>query len=129
MSIERGQDIIDSRDVDERILEIEQEMEDLKDESPWDYAQADDYEDLHEELQSLVGFRDENKDSGEWDYGQIFIHVNYFEEYVQGLVVEIGDLPSDIPGYIEIDWEATSENVRMDYSLVDFDGEEYLTRP
>lgn len=129
MSIERGQDIIDSRDVDERILEIEQEIESDADEPL--SLDADEREILLDELQTeldtLYTFRND-ANNGEWDYGQTFIHVSYFQEYVQELVVDIGDLPSDIPHYIEIDWEATAENVRQDYAWVDFDGEEYLTR-
>ncbi len=130
MSIERGQDIIDSRDVDERILEIEQEIESDADEPlSLDAGEREILlDELNEELTRLTDFRDENKDGGEWDYGQTFIHADAFLDYVQEMVVDIGDLPSDIPYYIAIDWEQTAENVRMDYSYVDFDGEEYLTR-
>ena len=44
------------------------------------------------------------------------------------LVSDIGDMPREIPPYIEIDWEATAENIRADYMSVDFDGVTYYVR-
>ena len=62
-------------------------------------------------------------------YGiDVIIHEDYFEEYVEQLLKDIGILPDDFPSFIEIDWEATADNVRMDYAAIEYKGETYLTR-
>jgi hypothetical protein len=49
-------------------------------------------------------------------------------DYCQELLEDIGDIPKGLPGYIVIDWEATAENLKADYSTVDFDGQTYYYR-
>ncbi len=44
------------------------------------------------------------------------------------LLEDIGDLPSDLPSYIEIDWDKTADNLRVDYSEVEYQGTTYLVR-
>lgn len=59
---------------------------------------------------------------------EALIHEDYFKTYAQELVQDIGDLPNGIPSYIEIDWEATADNIRQDYTSVEFDGVTYYVR-
>lgn len=56
------------------------------------------------------------------------IRESYFTEAMRELVSDIGDLPKDVPGYLVIDWEATAENLKVDYTAVDFDGVTYYVR-
>jgi chromosome segregation ATPase len=154
-------DVIDSRDVIERIEELEDERQelvgaidgakdDLKDaqddtsvlqtdaaeESTLfqkigdaESALIDWDEEKGEELTALKNLADEGaNESSEWSSGETLIWEDYFAEYAQQLVEDIGDLPSNIPGYIVIDWEQTAENLKVDYSTVDFDGETYYIR-
>lgn len=44
------------------------------------------------------------------------------------LCKDIGDIPRGMPSYIEIDWEKTADNLKVDYTAVDFDGETYWIR-
>jgi len=37
------------------------------------------------------------------------------EEFVQELLESCGDIPSNLPAYIYIDWEQTARDVMMDY--------------
>jgi len=37
-------------------------------------------------------------------------------DFVQNLVEDCGDIPSDLPSYIHIDWESTARDIMMDYS-------------
>jgi len=37
------------------------------------------------------------------------------ESFTQNLLEDVGDIPRDLPWYIEIDWEGTAENIMMDY--------------
>lgn len=56
------------------------------------------------------------------------IHDSYFVEYCEELCKEICDIPQDLPGYLVIDWEATADNLRVDYTSVEFDGVTYCVR-
>ena len=51
-----------------------------------------------------------------------------FEDYVRELLVDCGYISKDFPYWIEIDWEATSENVKQDYSELEYKGETYYFR-
>ena len=146
-----GDDVVDSRDVDERIEELEQERDDLvdirdeasealEDAEPEDHAQAEaDLEEAVEaltewdnssegsELNDLKAFRDEVSNS-EWTYGLTLISEDYWVEYAEELCKDIGAIPADVPSYIEIDWEATAENLKVDYSQADINGNTYYYR-
>lgn len=82
-----------------------------------------------EELAILKAFADEAEGyADDWKHGATLIRESYFTEYCQEMVQDIGDLPKDIPSYIEIDWKATARNLRMDYTEAEFDGVTYLVR-
>ena len=68
--------------------------------------------------------------AGDWQYGEALIRDSYFTEYAKQLVTDIGDLPFNLPGYIEnnIDWSGVADDIQMDYTSVDFDGVEYWIR-
>jgi vacuolar-type H+-ATPase subunit E/Vma4 len=92
-------------------------------------ALADWEADYGEELAALEALADEGENAAsDWRHGATLIRDSYFTEYCQELVSDIGDMPREIPGYIVIDWEATADNLRVDYTEVEFDGETYLIR-
>lgn len=116
-------DVIDSRDIIKRIADLEQSIEDKKaliDDEDWEV-------DL-DELAELKKLANQCEGVGDWEYGEGLIRRSYFEEYVKELLKDCGDLPQNIPWYIEIDWEKTAQNIEYDYTSVDFDGVEYLIR-
>lgn len=53
---------------------------------------------------------------------------NEFEDYCEELVTDCGYISRDFPMWIEIDWTATANNVKRDYSEVEFRGESFLYR-
>ena len=58
------------------------------------------------------------------DYcGDTLINEDSFTDYV----IELAD-SVDIPNWIVVDWEATAENVAMDYTVVEFEGETWYMR-
>lgn len=83
-----------------------------------------------DELQTIEEIDDlENEISNsEWDYGLILIPEKDFEDYVRELITDCGYISNDFPSWIEIDWETTAENVKADYSEVEFRGETYYYR-
>ena len=84
---------------------------------------ADEYNSIREidELESDMSSR-------EWSYGINMIPEDDFEDYAKDLVEYCGYISKDFPSWIEIDWEATSNNIKQDYSEVNFRGETYLYR-
>jgi len=84
-----------------------------------------DAEDL-DELDELEDISDEI--GSEWSHGVQLIPEDDFVDYCQELCEDIGDIPKYLPGYIVIDWDATCNNLRQDYSEIEFRGETYLYR-
>jgi hypothetical protein len=155
MSIDNTKDIIDSREIIERIEELEatkqsyfdaveeakaayeyHDSENTKETPEWsDLVEAEkalaDWctSDEAEELEALEALAEECEQySSDWIHGETLIRRSYWVEHVQDLLADCGDIPRDIPHYIEIDWEATARNIEADYASVDFDGVEYLIR-
>jgi len=116
--ISNSDDVIDSRDVIARIEELEGMGIDknlaLKD---------------LDELNALRALQEEAEGyAPDWQHGATLIRDSYFEDYCEELCKDIGALPQDIPSYIEIDWAATAENLKVDYTSADFDGVTYWVR-
>lgn len=127
-----AREIFDSREVEERIEELEGDLADELDIEDDDAKAAalalKCLSEEYDEYVELTKFRDE-VDSREWSHGLTFISDGRaFVNYAQELVTDIGDLPNGIPNYIVIDWEATAENIKQDYSEVEFQGTTYLYR-
>lgn len=66
--------------------------------------------------------------AGDGMRGTTLIRESYFADYAEELIKDIGALPEEVPSYIVIDWEATANNIRVDYTETDFDGVTYLFR-
>lgn len=122
MTISSTDDIIDSRDVIARIQELKDEKFDFEEENL-----GEEWED-NEELDALESLESDAQYYGDWAHGATLINSNYFTEYCEALCVDIGAVSSDLPDYIVIDWEQTAENIKADYSEIDFDGESFFIR-
>lgn len=136
-------DIIDTRDLVDRFNELEEELEEFEailalynsNVSEYDTLEqfkdwySDEYE-LYEELEKLRELREDLSGADEdFEDGIILIAEDYFTAYCKDLVEDIGDMPV-FPGYmlVEIDWDVTADNLRVDYSEVTIDGNTYLYR-
>jgi hypothetical protein len=116
---------IDSRDIEARICELEDE--ETACETPEAIASWVNSEE-GEELVSLRALKEDAEGYCDWDGGATLIREDYFVEYCKELIRDIGDLPKYIPDYIEIDWDVTAENLKVDYTETSFDGVTYLVR-
>lgn len=125
-TISNTDDVIDSRDVIERIEALESERDSWEDETTdWVNANPDDYA----ELVALTSLREEAGDyTPDWQYGATLIRDSYFTDYARELCEDVGDIPRNIPYYIVIDWDATARNIQQDYTSVEFDGVTYWVR-
>lgn len=131
MSIYNTDDIIDSREIIDRIEELRQMRSEMLEEARETGCAKGTWETTEEaeELCALVSLAKEaENESSDWSYGATLIARSYFVEYVQDMLADIGDIPRNLPDYIEIDWAATARNIEADYVTIDFDGVEYLIR-
>lgn len=121
-------DIIDSRDIIERIKELEVERDD------YDPSVGGSWQDTHqddaEELAILIALQDEASGySPDWTYGSTLVRDSYFETYAQELADDLG-LTRDNESwpYTCVDWERATAELRQDYTCISFDGVDYWIR-
>lgn len=81
--------------------------------------------DEQDELTELEALSEE---VSEWSSGNQLIPEDDFEDYCKELCEDIGDIPRDFPSYIVIDWESTAQNLKADYSEIEYQGTTYLYR-
>lgn len=110
---------IDSRDIISRLEELENE-----------YGEhGEDFEDV-EELEALRALNEKGEDATvDWRYGVTLIHEDYFEQYAEELAEDIALINRNALWPLNhIDWKAAAEELKIDYTTVDFDGETYYVR-
>lgn len=150
MQLNINAECIDVRDVIERVENLEDvllaafneqqviEGDDTETDDPMDSAfqewckvtvheDAIEYLSLCELLDGLCGNGGDELWRGEW-FPITLISEDYFVDYVKELLIDCGDLPKDIPHYIEIDWQKTAENIAVDYSVIDFNEKTFFYR-
>ena len=141
-AISNFDDVIDSRDVLERIEALESELMDAKDgeseaseqldfETWLENAAKDEnhtLQDSAKELLILKALADEGDTIADWKYGETLIRESHFETYAQELAYDIGAINRDAvwPNNC-IDWERAAE-LKVDYTSLDFDGVTYYAR-
>lgn len=146
-------DVIDSRDVVKRIDDLRDERDNWQEDNElpeyidpdtttnekikeWTEEQLNkwvewDESSEGEELKALLSLQDELEGyAPDWNHGCTLIRDSYFTEYCKELVNDIGDLPRDLPAYIEnnINWEGVAEDLQVDYTSGEFDGVTYWVR-
>lgn len=127
-------DTLSLSDITDRVEELRDDRDSYNDDDDDGNAWAGENPEDADELETLEGLLSElrgeggnHKWEGDW-YPDVLIRDSAFTEYAQGLVEDIGDLPRNLPSYIEIDWEATARNLQADYSTVEYDGVTYWYR-
>ena len=114
--------VIDSRDVIERIEELEAELEEAEEDNEFaKYENADELATLKELADGDAGT------SPCWSHGEILIRDSYFEEYAQELAADCCEMPTHWPLSC-IDWEQTVTELQYAYMSVEFDGIDYWIR-
>lgn len=137
-------DCIDTRDLIEKRDELKQQILDSFLETFEHYEdQTDDFEDILFEEEEIQSWKEdwlneideiceiekiEDELGSEFEYGVTLIHEDYFEEYTEELLIDCGYISKDFPSWIEIDWEATANNIKQDYTEVEYQGETYYGR-
>lgn len=130
--IDNTQDIIDVRDIIERVEELESSIQDYENEDgdlelhDEHLSQKEELEELRGVLSELAGYggREFNFE-GDW-YPIILIRDSYFETAMDELLEDIGDIPRDLPCYLTITVDYVA--LQQDYSSVDIGCETYWYR-
>jgi hypothetical protein len=123
-TIMNDQDIIDSRDIIDRIEElIEGEG---CDEACTEYKL---------ELAMLENLAKQGEsESSDWIHGETLIRRSYFVDYTEELINDCYEMPKQMHSgdwpfrHMTIDYEAAAKELEQDYASIDFDGVEYLIR-
>ena len=131
ITISNHDNVIDSRDVIERIEELESIQAELVQQlSDGLISEADMLifdKEQGKELDMLRALADECIDlAADWEYGETLIRRDHFEKYMDEMVDDCYEIPKNLPYWMSItlDYDA----LEQDYASVDFDGQEYLIR-
>lgn len=117
-----GEDIIDVRDIIERVEELEGESE-LDITTIECEAELAALQSILDELKGMGG---DEQWRGDW-YPLQLIRESHFTDYAQELVCDCYDLKS-LPAFVHIDWKATAREIMVDYSEIEIDGVTYFYR-
>ena len=139
--------ILDTRDLIEERNELKQQILDSFLETFEHYAEQtttfedilfeeeeiqswrEDWEDELNEIQEINDLEDEvgNED---FEFGVTLIDEDDFEEYCEEELESCGYFPYDLPSWIKnhIDWNGIAEDMKQDYSEVEYLGTTYLYR-
>lgn len=132
--IDCDDDVIDSRAIIERVEELESERQEIKDrDRPLEHEEimkelAEWDEDWSRLLAIYKKLCEDCKDIPDWEYGATLVRHSYWIDYCKEMIDDTGDIPANLPSFIVIDWEATAENLKSDYTTVNFDGVNYYVR-
>jgi hypothetical protein len=154
-------DVLDSRDIIERLNELQDELDDLE----FFVAEADDeidnwvepdepdeatdaeleklkqnkldaqsrlddwLKENEEEYNALKALDDDASDYCDWVHGETLIHEDYFTKYAEELASDIGAVDRNASWPLNhIDWDAAAEQLKDDYTPVDFYSSTFYVR-
>lgn len=126
---ELEQEIIDA--YNERMQENDEEWEDIDSvDDITDDDFASEWEEQIQELEEINSFISQLEDYGDFEHGEQIIHEDYFTEYAEEFVKELGYLPDNFPYWIEnhIDWEGVADDLKADYTEAEYQGDTYYMR-
>lgn len=107
----------EQEELSEAVAEAKEELAD------WDADNSD-------ELNALRSLDEEGRDAcSDWEHGEQLISDSYFTNYAEELAEELGYMQnSNTWPFTCIDWEKAAEELKQDYTSVDFDGVTYWIR-
>jgi hypothetical protein len=128
--ISNSDDVIDVRDVIARFEELETELDDAHEDSETNEALdlRAEFDTLKELLSDLESNGGDEEWRGAW-YPVTLVRDSYFRDYAQEEAEDLDLVKSDARWpYTCIDWRQAAEELKQDYSTVEFDGVTYWYR-
>lgn len=81
------------------------------------------------DLKALLDLADQGETSPNWQSGETLIRGTYFKEYAQQFAEDIGAVNLDMGWpHSYIDWDQAADELKLNYTCVDFDGVDYWIR-
>lgn len=123
-AITNDEDVIDSRDIIARLEYLREQLAAEDDNE----AMLDD--DEREELEMLEALNKEGEENiSDWMHGETLVRDSYFREYAEQLASDIGAVNEEArwPNN-HIDWSAAADELKQDYTELDFGGITYYAR-
>ncbi len=115
-------DLIDSRDIIERIDALEIEIEEIEE----TYTENDDCIELKEEFETLQDIIDNIYGAR---LGVTLIHEDYFETYAKSYAADLGLINDDTAWPATcIDWDQATNELKADFYEIDYDGQSFYHR-
>lgn len=125
-TITSDDDTIQVEDIMERVECLEER--ECDDADPLDEDEKAELQTLSRLLSDMRGYGGEVQWRGDW-YPHGLIRDSFFEDYARNLAEETDAIPSDLAWPCTcIDWDAAAEELKQDYSSVEFDGVTYWYR-
>lgn len=125
-------DIIDSRDVLARMDYLRSFCEDEDGEILTPETCPEENENMAEieEYARLASLAEDGENyASDWQYGAQLIRDSHFEDYARELAEDTGAVSRDAQWPLQhIDWEKAANELKSDYSAVEFDGVTYWVR-
>ncbi len=141
VEIDYSSDVLDSRDLDNRldnltsIKDTRLDWMDAKREAMSDVEidelENNEPEDFTDEMEKELAELEEAKSEiSEWRDGNTLVNMNYWTQYCKELVMDVGDMPKELPSYIgnNINWDGVAEDLSADYSTIDIMGSMFYYR-
>lgn len=136
MDVEKYAQTIDSRDVISKVEELEDELEqaknlleELKENAEANEADINDLEgqilDIEGDLAPIKEFDNDGalEFGPAWEDGVYLISDDYFEEFAEEFAKDIGAISSDFQWPLNcINWQEAADELKQDYSSIEFDG-------
>jgi len=118
-------DVLDTRDIIERIEELREERDDESNAEEWNHPDKDgpaELRELEEFMSDMAGCGGDEQWEGIW-YPIMLIRDSYFRDYAEELAEDCGMVQSGAtwPNNC-IDWDEAARQLRMDYTSADFRG-------
>jgi hypothetical protein len=92
-----------------------------------DFTDRLDYEQL-DEYNGVMELQNELEQTDDYRYGITVIREDHFTDYCKEFLQDCGYIKKDMPYWIEIDYESTANNMKADYTEVEYDGDTYYAR-
>jgi hypothetical protein len=136
-SINNTMDVIDSRDIIERLEYLDEMHNQSKAYNTSEKIVNSHYYPEREraEREMLKKLEKEANNSPDWANGEILIRETYFTSYIKELIPDCYELPKEMKDAskwpwtcLKLDYEKAAEEAKADYTEVDFDGVTYLIR-
>lgn len=115
---------INKEDLEESIQDLTDEIEYLSIEEDVEGALA---ATSHDRLELIALKEEAEKYCDDWSYGAVLINDNFFEAFTKEMADDLFEIPDEWP-FRCIDWEQAANELRDDYTIIEFRGIDFLCR-